>query len=109
MLVRSGSRPVWVSCLSAFACFGEVLRFALVTSRLALAPWTYECTGTYRYVGCRGETIFSRFNLSLGAESTNSRNGPIIPWLRSIDGFNTHDDSFELSISGGVTSAQVLP
>ncbi|KAF9646963.1 hypothetical protein BDM02DRAFT_2841164 [Thelephora ganbajun] len=45
----------------------------------------------------------------IGAQSTNSRKGPIIPWLRSIDGFNTHDDSFELTTSGGVTSAQVLP
>jgi hypothetical protein len=41
--------------------------------------------------------------------SINSRNGPILPWLRSLDGFNTHDDAFQLSISGGVTSAQVLP
>jgi hypothetical protein len=29
--------------------------------------------------------------------------------LRSIDAFNTHDDAFRLSISGGVTSAQILP
>lgn len=45
----------------------------------------------------------------VGAHSTNSHKGPILPWLRSIDGFNTHDDAFELTISGGVTSAQVLP
>lgn len=46
---------------------------------------------------------------AIGSMSINSRNGPIIPWLRSIDGFNTHDDFFELAISGGVTSAQILP
>ncbi|KAJ7594051.1 hypothetical protein C8J56DRAFT_853905 [Mycena floridula] len=44
-----------------------------------------------------------------GARDGNSRNAPILPWLRSIDGLNTHDASYELSISGGVTVAQVLP
>lgn len=39
--------------------------------------------------------------------STNSQ--PVAPWLRSIDGFNTHDDSFRLLLAGGVTSAQILP
>lgn len=29
--------------------------------------------------------------------------------MRSIDGLNTHDDSYLLSISGGVTTALVLP
>lgn len=38
-----------------------------------------------------------------------SPNSPILPWLRSIDGFNTHDEAFALSIAGGVTSVQVLP
>ncbi|KAG6854875.1 hypothetical protein C0991_012065 [Blastosporella zonata] len=44
-----------------------------------------------------------------GANDLNSVHGPILPWLRSVDGFNTHDESFQLSIAGGVTSAQVLP
>ncbi|KAH0587756.1 hypothetical protein H2248_006514 [Termitomyces sp. 'cryptogamus'] len=44
-----------------------------------------------------------------GSNDLNSVHGPILPWLRSIDGFNTHDESFQLSIAGGVTSAQVLP
>ncbi|KZS89718.1 hypothetical protein SISNIDRAFT_479686 [Sistotremastrum niveocremeum HHB9708] len=44
-----------------------------------------------------------------GANDINSRKSPIVPWLRIIDGLNTHDDSYELAISGGVTSAQVLP
>jgi hypothetical protein len=35
--------------------------------------------------------------------------GPILPWLRSLDGLNTHDDAYRLSISGGVTTANVLP
>ncbi|KAF9012657.1 carbohydrate esterase family 9 protein [Cyathus striatus] len=44
-----------------------------------------------------------------GAFELNSRNGPILPWLRSIDAMNTHDDAYELAIAGGVTSAQILP
>ncbi|KAI9448109.1 hypothetical protein H4582DRAFT_2107502 [Lactarius indigo] len=44
----------------------------------------------------------STFNL-------NSNKGPIVPWLRTIDAFDTHDDSIELVMSGGVTSMQVLP
>ncbi|KAG6845922.1 hypothetical protein H0H87_000728 [Tephrocybe sp. NHM501043] len=44
-----------------------------------------------------------------GAEDDNSFHGTIQPWLRSLDGLNTHDDSFRLSIAGGVTTALVLP
>ncbi|KAF5371160.1 hypothetical protein D9758_004120 [Tetrapyrgos nigripes] len=44
-----------------------------------------------------------------GADDTNSRKGLVQPWLRSLDGLNTHDDAYRLSISGGVTTANVLP
>lgn len=44
-----------------------------------------------------------------GADDTNSLKGPVLPWLRSLDGLNTHDDAYRLSISGGVTTANVLP
>ncbi|KZT52269.1 hypothetical protein CALCODRAFT_476127 [Calocera cornea HHB12733] len=44
-----------------------------------------------------------------GSGDTNSILGPIQPWLRSLDGLNTHDMAYGLSISGGVTSALVLP
>ncbi|KAF9481821.1 hypothetical protein BDN70DRAFT_830235, partial [Pholiota conissans] len=44
-----------------------------------------------------------------GAIDLNSAKGPIAPYLRSIDGLNTHDTSYELAMAGGVTSAQVLP
>ena len=65
-----------------------------------------------RYLSVRGSCgscFFLAHGPRAGSHSTNSHKGPIIPWLRSIDGFNTHDDCFELTISGGVTSAQVLP
>lgn len=45
----------------------------------------------------------------IGANDVNSPNGPIVPYLRSIDGFNTHDEAFQLAVAGGVTTAQVLP
>ncbi|KAF7778394.1 hypothetical protein Agabi119p4_2739 [Agaricus bisporus var. burnettii] len=44
-----------------------------------------------------------------GAADTNSRKAPILPWIRSIDGMNTHDQAFELTVSGGVSTAQILP
>jgi imidazolonepropionase-like amidohydrolase len=44
-----------------------------------------------------------------GSDDTNSLKGLVLPWLRSLDGLNTHDDAYQLSISGGVTSANVLP
>lgn len=44
-----------------------------------------------------------------GSSDTNSRQGLVLPWLRSLDGLNTHDDAYRLSISGGVTTANVLP
>ncbi|KAF8632752.1 hypothetical protein AX15_001695 [Amanita polypyramis BW_CC] len=44
-----------------------------------------------------------------GNADTNSHKAPILPWLRSVDGLNTHDESYRLAIAGGVTTAQILP
>ncbi|KAH9899532.1 composite domain of metallo-dependent hydrolase [Cubamyces lactineus] len=44
-----------------------------------------------------------------GALDYSSSHGPILPWLRTIDGFNTHDDAFALAVAGGVTTVQVVP
>ena len=44
-----------------------------------------------------------------GANDGNSRKGPVQPWLRSIDGLNTHDEGFRLAVAGGVTTSLVLP
>ncbi|KAG5648505.1 hypothetical protein DXG03_003116 [Asterophora parasitica] len=44
-----------------------------------------------------------------GAEDDNSSKGTVQPWLRSLDGLNTHDDSYQLSIAGGVTTSLILP
>ncbi|KAF8893823.1 carbohydrate esterase family 9 protein [Infundibulicybe gibba] len=45
----------------------------------------------------------------LGAVDDNSSKGTIQPWLRSLDGLNTHDESYLLSIAGGVTTSLILP
>ncbi|EKM81020.1 hypothetical protein AGABI1DRAFT_105866 [Agaricus bisporus var. burnettii JB137-S8] len=44
-----------------------------------------------------------------GADDSNSLKGLVLPWLRSLDGLNTHDDSYQLSIAGGLTTVNVLP
>ena len=44
-----------------------------------------------------------------GADDTNSLHGPIVSWLRSIDGLNTHDAAYELAVAGGVTASLILP
>ncbi|KAJ3802991.1 carbohydrate esterase family 9 protein [Lentinula aff. detonsa] len=44
-----------------------------------------------------------------GAEDYYSNADTIVPWMRSLDGLNTHDESYALSISGGVTTSLVLP
>jgi len=44
-----------------------------------------------------------------GAEDVNSHHGPIVSWLRSIDGINTHDAAYELAAAGGVTASLILP
>ena len=44
-----------------------------------------------------------------GADDTNSFHGPIVSWLRSIDGINTHDAAYELAVAGGVTTSLILP
>lgn len=45
----------------------------------------------------------------VGSDSTNSIKNPVLPYLRSLDGFNTHDAAFNLSIAGGITTMLVLP
>lgn len=47
-------------------------------------------------------------NLS-GTQDDNSLKGTIQPWLRSLDALNTYDESYLLSIAGGVTTSLVLP
>jgi imidazolonepropionase-like amidohydrolase len=44
-----------------------------------------------------------------GTDDTNSLKAPILPWLRSLDGINTHDLAFNLSIAGGITTSMILP
>ncbi|PCH43664.1 hypothetical protein WOLCODRAFT_75840 [Wolfiporia cocos MD-104 SS10] len=45
----------------------------------------------------------------VGAQDGNSFQGLVLPWLRSLDALNTHDDGFRHSLSGGVTTSLILP
>ncbi len=44
-----------------------------------------------------------------GASDGNSFKGDMQPWLRSLDGLNTHDMSYEAVVAGGVTTGVILP
>ncbi|THH10380.1 hypothetical protein EW145_g1372 [Phellinidium pouzarii] len=47
-----------------------------------------------------------------GAEDDNSlkgTSGSALPWLRSVDGMNTHDESIGLAVAGGLTTSLILP
>ncbi|KAJ7086055.1 hypothetical protein B0H15DRAFT_939618 [Mycena belliarum] len=44
-----------------------------------------------------------------GANDGNSLKGLVIPWLRALDGLNTHDEGYRLAVAGGVTTSLILP
>lgn len=44
-----------------------------------------------------------------GSSDGVSLNDIVQPWLRSLDGLNTHDETYLLTLAGGVTTALVLP
>ncbi|KAF8750742.1 Carbohydrate esterase family 9 protein [Rhizoctonia solani] len=44
-----------------------------------------------------------------GTGDDNSLKAPVQPFLRSIDGVNTHDEAFKLFRAGGVATSLVLP
>jgi imidazolonepropionase-like amidohydrolase len=44
-----------------------------------------------------------------GAIDDNSHAGIALPWMRSVDGINTHDETYHTSIAGGVTTSLILP
>ncbi|KAL8291602.1 hypothetical protein RQP46_001860 [Phenoliferia psychrophenolica] len=44
-----------------------------------------------------------------GASDTNSVAKPVLPYLRSLDGINTHDLAYKRTVAGGVTTSLVLP
>ncbi|KAL6308850.1 hypothetical protein BKA93DRAFT_481716 [Sparassis latifolia] len=47
--------------------------------------------------------------LLAGANDGGSTHGTVQPWLRSLDGLNTHDDGYLHSMAGGVTTTLILP
>lgn len=45
----------------------------------------------------------------IGASDGNSLKGLTLPYLRSVDAINTHDTSYQHSMSGGITTSLILP
>jgi imidazolonepropionase-like amidohydrolase len=75
-----------------------------------LPSWCYHTPFSYRLVDPHSHLGDASSPALDGASGDlNSYKGTVQPWLRSLDGLNTHDDSYSLSIAGGVTSAIVLP
>ncbi|KAJ7650653.1 hypothetical protein FB45DRAFT_888386 [Roridomyces roridus] len=44
-----------------------------------------------------------------GADDANSIKGLVLPWMRSVDAINTHDEGYALAVAGGVTTSLILP
>jgi len=44
-----------------------------------------------------------------GSDQGISLHGIVRPWLRALDGLNTHDESYPLVLAGGVTASLILP
>ncbi|KAI0062927.1 composite domain of metallo-dependent hydrolase [Artomyces pyxidatus] len=44
-----------------------------------------------------------------GAADGNSFQGTMAPWMRSLDGLNTHDEGLRLGVAGGLTTSLILP
>jgi hypothetical protein len=44
-----------------------------------------------------------------GSDDTNSLKASVQPWLRSLDGLDTHDEAYNGTIAGGITTMLVLP
>ena len=79
--------------------------YVLVCQRFesSLPDLRYRLIDLHSHLG-----VFSAPTLS-GARDFNSHRGTVLPWLRSLDGLNTHDDAYRLALAGGVTSALVIP
>ncbi|WVW85777.1 hypothetical protein I302_107815 [Kwoniella bestiolae CBS 10118] len=76
---------------------------AWVTPGFICLRMLYSIVDTHSHMGVDGAPEL------FGNEDTNSIKGSVQPWLRSLDGFNTHDLAFNLSIAGGITTMLVLP
>ena len=71
----------------------------------------YRCSSfsvDERYVWAR-HSVAWYLTWNVGTLDYDSKNGPILPWLRTVDAFNTHDEAFQLAIAGGVTTVLVSP
>ena len=71
--------------------------------------WNENLTSLYSIVDLHSHMGIGPSPSLSGTSGGGSHYGLILPWLRSLDGLNTHDDAYKLSISGGITTALVVP
>ncbi|KAL1703300.1 hypothetical protein EV121DRAFT_281199 [Schizophyllum commune] len=125
-----GTKPVWVR--NATLWTGNANGTEVVTGDLLLADGLIKAVGIIPDALLRAYTEVESINAQRawvtpglvdlhshigvgaspklqGAGDTNSHAAPMQPWLRSIDGLNTHDESYKLGIAGGLTTALILP
>ncbi|RPD74182.1 hypothetical protein L226DRAFT_535646 [Lentinus tigrinus ALCF2SS1-7] len=83
---------------------GILNKYADITTLDARGAWlTPGIVDLHSHLGVLASPRFD------GADDGNSNKGPIVPWLRALDGLNTHDDAYRHSMSGGVTTSLILP
>ncbi|KAI0777456.1 carbohydrate esterase family 9 protein [Trametes elegans] len=82
----------------------ELAQYAGVTNLDAQGKWVSPgIVDLHSHLGLYNSPVLQ------GAFDVNSRKGPVLAWLRALDGLNTHDDAYRLSVAGGVTTSLVLP
>jgi len=64
---------------------------------------------SYSIIDAHSHAGVASLPLLSGAEDVDSVLGIVQPWLRSLDGLNTHDAIFDLAIAGGVGTVLILP
>ncbi|KAL8278048.1 hypothetical protein RQP46_009508 [Phenoliferia psychrophenolica] len=101
--VRMGE--VWIrnGLVSHVAGRGEPLPSKLSSSTIQI-----DAHGLFDLHSHLGAESFPLLSATID-ENSVLPNSNISPYLRSLDGFNGHDESFKLSVAGGTTSAIVLP
>lgn len=76
---------------------------------LFFATFTLSIKGYFRLVDVHSHAGVAALPQLSGTDDSNSLKGIVQPYLRTLDGLNTHDEAYTLMRAGGVTSANILP
>ena len=95
--------------VEVFDAHGAYVTPGYVRSLHTRHPFRAKVFRVYRIIDVHSHMGVGSSPALEGALDVNSMHGPIVSWLRSIDGLNTHDAAFELAAAGGVTTSLILP